>query len=87
MICKTGLKNMVRPMFVHLWSRKPSNIICRTAGMCMAQCWMQRRPSTELTSVNYSETCGDGKTEREELDRETGQEQITMCWTRRKDGR
>ena len=34
MICKTVLKNMVRPMLVHLWSRKPSNIICRTAVMC-----------------------------------------------------
>ena len=49
------LKNMVRPMRVHLWSRKPSNIICRTAVMCMVQCWMQRRPSIESTSVNYSE--------------------------------
>ena len=26
-ICKTALKNMVRPMPVHLWLRKPSNII------------------------------------------------------------
>ena len=37
MLFKTGLKNIVRPMLVHLCSRKPSNIICRTAVMCMAQ--------------------------------------------------
>ena len=49
------LQNMVRPMLVHLWSRKPSNIICRTAVMCMVHCWMQRRPVIESTSVNYSE--------------------------------
>ena len=54
-ICKTGLKKMVRPMLVHLWSRKPSNIICRTAVKCMVQFWMQRRHLIESTSVNYSE--------------------------------
>ena len=42
MICKTGLTNMVRPNTVMVKG-------------CMVQCWMQRRPLIELTTVNYSE--------------------------------
>ena len=36
MICKTGLKNMVRPMLM--------------VKGCMVQCWMQQRPLIELTT-------------------------------------